>query len=88
MGVFGGNGPNGELGCWIESLVSGGPAANSGLQPGEQVLSVDGFQIRDFEQLSLYVSLQAPGDVLRFEVRNSEGRVREVRVELVRREER
>ena len=88
MGVFGGNGPNGELGCWIESLVSGGPAAISGLQPGDQILSVDGFQIRDFDQLSLYVSLQVPGDVLRFNVRNPEGQVREVRVTLVRREER
>ena len=44
-GVFGGNGPNGELGCWIESLVSGGPAANSDCSPENR--SVSGwFQIR------------------------------------------
>jgi hypothetical protein len=87
MGVFGGVGPNGETGCWVESVISGAPAAKAGLKPNDHLLSVDGHAIRDFAELSLYVSLMAPGDLLRFEVLRGEERL-ELSVELERREQR
>lgn len=87
MGVFGGVGPNGETGCWVESVIRGAPASLAGLKPNDHLLSVDGHAIRDFAELSLYVSLMAPGDLLRFEVLRGDERL-ELGVKLERREER
>lgn len=85
MGVFGGVGPEGEAGCWVESVISGAPASKAGLMPNDQLLSVDGHPIRDFAELSLYVSLKAPGDSLRFDVLRGAEQM-EIPVELERRE--
>lgn len=87
MGVFGGDGPEGEVGCWVDSVISGAPASKAGLKPNDQLVSVDGHPIRDFGELSLYVSLKAPGDSIRFDVLRGKEHL-EIPVELERREER
>jgi regulator of sigma E protease len=70
----------------VGTVLSGLPAANAGLLPGDRVEAIDGRRIRYWEDLERIVSNSA-GKTLRFEIRRGQGiEERDVRpVELERR---
>src|SRR5436190_1847475 len=70
----------------IGTVLSGLPAANSGLMPGDKVEAIDGRHIRYWEELEQIVS-DSLGKTLRFEIRRGQSvEERDVTpVELVRR---
>ena len=59
--------PNGEAGAYVQSVTSGGAAANAGIKAGDLIVSVDGTPIRSFEELRGTISAFSPGDVVTVE---------------------
>jgi putative serine protease PepD len=58
-------------GAALTEVVSGGPAENGGLEPGDVVLSIDGKQIREFSDISRAVNNHQPGDEIDVKVRRA-----------------
>jgi S1-C subfamily serine protease len=55
-------------GAVIADVVSGGPAAQAGMRPGDVVIAADGQRINSFEQLLAYIAYQQPGDQIQLTV--------------------
>ena len=54
-----------KLGAKLLSVESNGPAANAGLQPGDQIVSIDGYLIKDGNDLRNVISPLEPGKTAR-----------------------
>ncbi len=52
----------------VGQVVADSPAAKAGLQVGDRVQAINGFQISSFEQISTAVKLAEPLEPLRFEI--------------------
>ncbi|MCW3017545.1 MAG: hypothetical protein JWO02_4637 [Solirubrobacterales bacterium] len=72
----------GGTGAALTNVVAGGPAEQSGLQPGDVVLSIDGKQIREFSDISRAVNSHQPGDQIDVKVRRGGGQVQTQKVTL------
>jgi putative serine protease PepD len=59
LGVYPGE-TNGA-GVYIESVTSGGPAADAGIQPGDVVVSIDGKRTQTIDELTSVLSELKPG---------------------------
>ncbi|MCI0712987.1 MAG: PDZ domain-containing protein [Chloroflexi bacterium] len=68
-------------GVQIVSVTPNSPAEEAGLQIDEYIVSVDGTEIEDVEQLTSLIQGYTPGDIVTFVVRNDDGE-REVEVEI------
>ncbi|MEM7246136.1 MAG: Do family serine endopeptidase [Acidobacteriota bacterium] len=68
-------------GALIGSVSPGTPAARSGLEPGDVVLTIDGEPVRDANALRFAVSLRDPGQEVEMEVFR-DGRTRSLPVQL------
>ena len=68
-------------GVQIVSVTPNSPAEEAGLEIDEYIVSVDGTDIEDAEQLTALIQEYAPGDVVTFVIRNDDGE-RDVEIEL------
>src|SRR5579859_4685117 len=76
-------GLNGRKGAVVASLVPGGPAAHSGAQPGDVVVSVNGHAVAGASELTREVAKVHAGDTLHLEVfRNGKPRTLDILVGL------
>src|SRR6266700_2624956 len=57
-----------DHGVLITSLVSNGPAAQAGLQPGDVIVKVDNKEVNDTSSLSDVLISKSPGDVVSVQV--------------------
>ncbi|HEY7745419.1 MAG TPA: trypsin-like peptidase domain-containing protein [Desulfuromonadales bacterium] len=73
-------------GLLVSQLVSGGPLAAAGIQKGDVLLAVNGQRVRYRDQLLRLVRRNQAGTQAMLTIRNREGAVCEVRVELHPRE--
>lgn len=62
-----------SAGARIREVVSGSPADEAGLEPGDVVTDVDGRTVKDSESLTATVRQFAPGDTARVTVRRDGG---------------
>jgi signal transduction histidine kinase len=58
----------------VDAVYPGGPAETAGIQPGDQVLSIDGQLINSIQSEPLYKPSLGPGDIITFELER-DGRV-------------
>jgi serine protease Do len=80
MQAFGLTGsPRGAL---VTDVLTGSPAARSGLVKGDIILDIDGKPLADSRSLSLRISMMAPGTTIRLKVFR-DGQVRELTATLV-----
>jgi S1-C subfamily serine protease len=64
-------------GMTIEQMVWGGPAHNSGqLEPGDQILKVDGKDVTEDTFPSVVMAVDTPGSIVTLTVLKSSGQVR------------
>lgn len=70
-----------DAGVQIVSVTPNSPAEAAGLQIDEYIVSVDGTEIVDVEQLTTLIQEYSPGDIVTFVIRSDEGE-REVEVEI------
>ena len=60
LGISGDNAPN-SAGAFVQSVVSGGPAAQAGLRQGDIIVAVDGTKVSSFDDLIAALSTHQPG---------------------------
>jgi putative serine protease PepD len=60
--------PTGDAGAYVEQVVPGGAAERAGIEVGDLIVAVDGFEIRSFDQLRGVISSYSPGDAVTVEV--------------------
>jgi putative serine protease PepD len=60
LGISGDNAPN-SGGALVQSVVSGGPAADAGIRQGDTIVAVDGKAIASFDDLIAALSTHEPG---------------------------
>ena len=60
LGISGDNAPN-SGGALVQSVVSGGPAAEAGIRQGDTIIAVDGTAITSFDGLITALSTHQPG---------------------------
>ena len=70
-----------EGSCILTGIFQGSGAAEAGLQPGDEVVAIDGRKVRDFSDLTIAVYMRAPGEKLKVEYLR-EGKQRAVDVVL------
>jgi len=63
------NGLSIDYGCYIESLVSGAPAASAGLKVGDIIYQIDSTPINDTVSLGTYLAGKNPGDQVSIKVK-------------------
>ena len=68
LGVSGATPTDGTVGALIQSVVSGAPAANAGLESGDLIVGLDGELISSMAELSAEVKLYRPGDLVTVEI--------------------
>ena len=77
MGILMGNltpgirnqiGYNGPGGVAVGQVISGSPADQAGIQPGDVILQADGKAYSDFKALHDYIGTKKPNDTIRLEV--------------------
>jgi serine protease Do len=68
-------------GVLIQSIEEGGPAAESGLKPGDQLLAINGMNVQNREHANRIIFGSAVGDVLEITV-NRRDEIETIRVEL------
>ncbi len=56
----------------VKSIVPGSPAERSGLQPGDEILSLEGLQIGNINNLRDSIFFKDPGDFLLFTIKRNE----------------
>jgi putative serine protease PepD len=78
--------PSTPTGAVIDSISTGGPAEDAGLQSGDVVTEIDGQRIDDSTDLSSYVNTKAPGDKITLTVHRN-GQTEQVDVTLADRPE-
>jgi serine protease Do len=66
----------------LTNVQSGTPAERAGLQPGDIIISVDGRQLRDYNQIRTIIANKRPGETVDIEVMDESGGRRTVTVEL------
>ena len=59
----------GPRSCVLTGVVAGTGAAEAGLQPGDEILAVDGQKVLDFSDLAIAVYARQPGERVRVEYR-------------------
>ena len=59
---------DGDAGVGVADVTEGSPAAKAGLQPGDQIQSIDGQPMRSMEQVVDTVGSHSPGDTLSIQV--------------------
>jgi len=74
----------GAPGAVIAAVEAGGPAAKSGLQPGEAIVSIDAQPTPDPEALATVLARKRPGDRVSVKLESPNGRTRTVHVTLGR----
>lgn len=62
-----------DEGALIFEVVSGGPAAEAGIRPGDVIVTFDGEPIRGYEELGEAIRAHSPGDEVEIEVVRSSG---------------
>lgn len=65
----------------VGSVVTGSAADNAGIRPGDIIVSLNGKQLSDHQQLSLWIGAMKPGDVAEIEV-NRDGDQKTFRIKL------
>jgi len=60
--------PTGDAGAYVDQVIPGGAAERAGIQVGDLIVAVDGFEIRSFDQLRGVISSYSPGDSVTVEV--------------------
>jgi serine protease Do len=55
-------------GIYVQDVVPGEPAAEAGMKPGDVILSLDGKRITEASELVDYISMKAPGDVVKCDI--------------------
>jgi putative serine protease PepD len=60
--------PNGDAGAYVESVTPDGAADAAGIQNGDLIVSVDGTDIRSFDELRGLISSHSPGETVVVEV--------------------
>ncbi|PIE31397.1 MAG: hypothetical protein CSA55_05830 [Ilumatobacter coccineus] len=58
-----------QPGVYLQAVEPSGPAAQAGLVSGDVVISIDGVEINEFDELGATVRAHAPSDVLSFDLR-------------------
>ncbi|HKU81376.1 MAG TPA: trypsin-like peptidase domain-containing protein [Candidatus Tumulicola sp.] len=61
-------GYNGQSGIAVQQVISGSPADQAGIQPGDVILQVDGKNMDNRKSLHDYVASKKPGDTIRVDV--------------------
>lgn len=62
--------PNAEIeGIFISGVYRGSPADQSGLSAGDQILSLDGIEFDELNELVNYVASKAPGEIISISVK-------------------
>jgi S1-C subfamily serine protease len=56
--------PNGDAGAYVESVTGGSAADDAGIRSGDLIISVDGTDIRSFDELRGLISSHSPGDTV------------------------
>lgn len=65
--------PSGDAGAYVESVTPDGAADKAGIADGDLIVSVDGTDIRSFDELRGLISSHSPGETVVIEViRNGE----------------
>ena len=73
------------LGVYVSRALEGGPSVDAGLRRGDIIVSIDGMEVRSFEDVISYLILQkSPGETVELGVLRN-GRSRTIDVELVTR---
>ncbi len=73
IGIEGGDDTERGYGVLIRGVTEGTPAIEAGLEVGDVILSMDGQRVEGMLELSAYVKLKRPGEVLELEIdRNGE----------------
>jgi putative serine protease PepD len=62
LGVSVGDAPNGQNGAVVQDVASGSPAANAGLQVGDQVTAIDGQAVQSSADMVAAIRDHKPGD--------------------------
>lgn len=68
LGVSGATPTDGTVGALIQSVVSGAPADNGGLEAGDLIVGLDGEVVSSMAELSAEVKLYRPGDQVQVEI--------------------
>jgi serine protease Do len=59
---------SGQGGVFVGQVISGSPADQAGLQPGDVILRADGKDYNDYQQLHDYIGKKKPGETVRLEI--------------------
>jgi PDZ domain len=82
IGIYPANGETRDLGgCEISTVAPGSGAEKAGIVPGDIIVEVDGFEIRDFPTLTYSVAGHAENEVLKVTVKRN-GKPKEFKVKL------
>ena len=65
--------PDGS-GVIVASIVEDGPAGRMGLTPGDRIFALGGWEIRNTEDLLLFLQFVSPGDLVDVRIYRNEGR--------------
>jgi putative serine protease PepD len=68
LGVSIQNPTDGSAGAMVVDVASGSGAENAGIQPGDEIVAIDGNQISDRSDLSAAIGAHQPGDTITVEV--------------------
>ena len=73
------------LGVYVSQVLDGGPSAAAGMRSGDIIVSIDGIEVRNFEDVISYLVMQkSPGETVEIGVLRN-GRSRTIDVELTTR---
>ena len=67
----------------VTRVTPGSPAAEAGIQEGDEILRLNDRQIKSFDDLKLMVNQHSPGDRISVRIRRSSGNVTTLEVELI-----
>ena len=69
-------------GVLVAEVISGTPAENAGMEPGDRILSIDGESVQSGARLAAIIQSHQPGDKVSLEVQSPNEEVRQISVTL------
>jgi S1-C subfamily serine protease len=82
LGVSLASGVTGGPGAVVGAVEKDGPAAKAGIEPGDQILAIDGTETPDASAVAEVLATKNPGDSVTVSIRHQDGTTAQVRVTL------